>query len=216
METMRYVTELATRLLPPDRHQGARELLVALLRELAKGHPVRHQTLAATLGWSAERVATLLAQEPCTEYDGDGNVIGYGITLRETAHTFEIDGRRLYTWCALDALMFPVLIGKTALVRSRCPATRLPISLTVSPDGVRDVEPAGAAVSLPPPETAGNIRSSFCCHVHFYAAAASAAQHSQSKHSGVELLSIQDAFCIGRGIAHILATGSRVPLLRRN
>ena len=207
MEATRYATELAARLLPADPHGGSRELFVALLRELARGHAVRQETLAATLGWSAERVAALLAQEPCTEYDGDGNVIGYGITLRETAHTFEIDGRRLYTWCALDALMFPVLIGKTARVFSRCPATQLPVSLTVSPDAVRNVEPATAVVSLPLPESTGNVRSSFCCHVHFYASD-SVAHQSISANPGMKLLSIQDAFCLGREIAGLLATGS--------
>lgn len=204
MDMTRYATELAARLLPADRHEGCGELLVALLRELAKGHPVRQETLAARLGCSAERVAALLAQEPCTEYDGDGNVIGYGITLRETAHAFEVDGRRLYTWCALDTLMFPVLINTSARVVSRCPATQLPVSLTVLPDGVRNVEPASAVVSLPPPDVAGNIRSSFCCHVHFYAYA-SAAGRSVSAHPGIELLSVEKAFSLGSGIARLLA-----------
>lgn len=207
METMHYATEVAVRLLPADRPAGVRDLLVALLRELAMGHPVRQETLAATLGWSAERVAALLATEPCTEYDGDGSVIGYGITLRETAHAFEIDGRRLYTWCALDTLMFPVLIGKTARVISRCPATRLPVSLMVSPQGLRNVEPASAVVSLPPLETAGDIRSSFCCHVHFYASA-SAAHPSMSARPGMKLLGIQEAFRLGHEVAGLLAPGT--------
>jgi alkylmercury lyase len=207
METMRYATELAARLFPADGHGGSRELLVALLRELARGHPVRQESLAATLGCSAGRVAAILASEPSTEYDGDGSVIGYGITLRETAHAFEVSGQRLYTWCALDALMFPILIGKTARVLSHCPATRLPVSLTVSPGGVRDVEPASAVLSLPPLQTARDIRSSFCCHVHFYASA-SAADRSISATPGTELLSIEDAFCLGRVIAGLLATGT--------
>jgi len=182
-------------------------VLVALLHELARGHPVRQETVATTLGWSAERVAAQLAQELSVEYDPDNNVIGYGITLRETAHAFEIDGRRLYTWCALDALMFPVLLGKTARVFSRCPATRLPVSLMVSPDGLQNVEPATAVVSLPLPESTGNVRSSFCCHVHFYASD-SAARQSISANPGMKLLNVQDAFCLGREIAGLLAEGT--------
>jgi alkylmercury lyase len=136
-------------------------LLTALLHELVKGQPVPKEALAATLGWSVERLTARLEQEPCTEYDDDGNVVGYGITLRETAHAFEVDWRRLYTWCALDALMFPVLIGETARVLSRCRATAVSVSLTVTPDGVRDVDPTGAVVSLPLLEAAPNIRTSF-------------------------------------------------------
>jgi alkylmercury lyase len=204
MDITLYATEIAARLLPAARSEGSADLLFAVLRELAKGRPVRHEALATALGWSAERVAALLAQ-PCTEFDGDGNIIGYGITLNETAHAFEIDGHRLYTWCALDALMFPVMIGKTARVISRCHATRRSVSLTVSPDAVQDVEPASAVVSLPLPDAAADIRSSFCCHVNFYASA-SAAQRSM--HDGMELVCIDDAFRLGRLITGLLTAGT--------
>jgi alkylmercury lyase len=136
-----------------------------------------------------------------------GGVGGYGITLCETAYAFEVDGRRLYTWCALDALMFPVLIGKTARVVSRCPATQRSISLTVSPDEVREVEPASAVVSLPPLEAPPNIRSSFRCHVHFYASALDAHPLVSSRR-GMELVCVEDAFRVGRVIAELLTTGT--------
>jgi alkylmercury lyase len=205
MDVTIYATEVAARLLPAGRSEGSAELLVALLRELAKGRPVQLEALAAPLGWSAKRVAALLEQQPCTEYDDDGNVIGHGITLNETAHAFEVDGLRLYTWCALDALMFPVMIGKTVRVHSRCPATRLSVSLTVSPDEVRHVEPASAVVSLPLLDSAPNIRSSFCCHANFYASASAA---SRSIHQGMELVCVEDAFRLGRLIADLLTAGT--------
>ncbi|MCQ4438245.1 organomercurial lyase, partial [Clostridioides difficile] len=53
-----------------------------------------------------------LEQAVSTEWDDYGNVVGYGLTLRETPHTFEVDGRRLYTWCAFDTLFFPALIDR--------------------------------------------------------------------------------------------------------
>ena len=84
------------------------------------GRPVSLVALDAALGWPAQRVATVLEQAPGTEYDEQGNILGLALTLRETPHVFEVEGRRLYTWCALDTLMFPVLIGKTARVASRC------------------------------------------------------------------------------------------------
>jgi alkylmercury lyase len=205
MDVTTYAAEVAARLLPAEGSEGCADLLFALLRELAKGLPVRHETLAAALGWSAERLAAVLEQQPCTEYDGDGNIIGYGITLNETAHAFEIDGHRLYTWCALDALMFPVMIGKTARVLSRCPATGLSASLTVTPDGLRDVEPTSAVVSLPPLEAAPNIRRSFCCHVHFYASASAAHRSVEPR---TEVVSAADGFRLGRLIVDQLMTGS--------
>lgn len=206
MDMTIYASEVAARLLEPaERSAECAELLVALLRELAKGSPVAPNTLASMLGWSAERVATLLQQQPCTEYNGKGNVVGYGITLNETAHAFEVEGRRVYTWCALDALMFPVMIGKTARVLSHCSATGHPVSLLVSPEGVRALEPATAVISLLLPDAAPNIRRSFCCHVNFYASAEAA---RPSMRQGMELLGIEEAFRLGRSIAALLTTGA--------
>ena len=81
--------------------EGAPDVLQALLCELAKGGLVGREALAAALGWPAHRVAAVLAQVPSIEYD-DGTIVGYGLTLRETSHVFEIDSNRLYGWCALD------------------------------------------------------------------------------------------------------------------
>ena len=83
----------------------------------------------------------MLEMALATEYDDAGNVMGYGISLRKTRHVFEVDGQLLYTWCALDTLIFPAVIGKTAHVRSHSPQTGEPIVLTVMPDEVRRVEP---------------------------------------------------------------------------
>ncbi len=194
------------RLTSVNRTNGTADLLVPLLRELAKGRPVSRTTLAGILDWPAERVAAVLEQATSTEYDKDGNIIGYGLTLRETSHIFEIDGRRLYAWCALDTLMFPALIGQTARVTSHCAATGAPVSLTVSPNEIRDIAPTDAAVSLVLPQETADIRRSFCCHVHFFASAVTAKDWA-SKHEGVEIVSVQDGFRLGQELnRHLLQT----------
>ena len=80
--------------------------------------------------WPTERVVAVLGQDTNTEDDNDGNIVGYGLILHETLHALEIDGRRQYAWCALDALMFPALIRQTARVSSHCAAIGAPVSLT--------------------------------------------------------------------------------------
>jgi alkylmercury lyase len=197
MSLARYTGELVKRLTTANGSEGFANLFVALLRELANGAPVAPATLARRLGWPTERVVAALAQAVSTEWNDDGEVVGYGLTLRETVHVFEVEGRRLYTWCAFDTLFFPALIARTAHVVSRCAATGVPISLTVTPAAIRDVEPAGATVSLIMPRGTPDIRHAFCCHVHFFACAA-VARDWATKHTGIEIVTVQDAFKVGR------------------
>jgi len=86
---------------------GEREaaLHVTLLRELALGQPVTIERLAKSLNWTPDEVVLVLDELPAgtIEYDGQGRLIGYGITLRETPHAFVVNDQTLYTWCALDA-----------------------------------------------------------------------------------------------------------------
>ncbi|MDF5399210.1 organomercurial lyase MerB, partial [Vibrio parahaemolyticus] len=150
-----------------------------------------------------------------TEYDKDGNIIGYGLTLRETSYVFEIDDRRLYAWCALDTLIFPALIGRTARVSSHCAATGAPVSLTVSPSEIQAVEPAGMAVSLVLPQEAADVRQSFCCHVHFFASVPTAEDWASKQQGleGVAIVSVHEAFGLGQEFnRHLLQTmSSRTP-----
>jgi alkylmercury lyase len=208
MELTNWIAAIAERLGPANRPEGFAQLFVALLRELAKGRPVSHTTLATVLGWSIERVAAVLEQATSTEYDHDRSVVGYGLTLRETPHVFEIEGQRLYTWCALDALMFPALIGQTTRVCSRCVATGAAISLTVTPNELRSVEPTGARVSLVLPAAATDVRRSFCCHVHFFASA-SAAGNWASKRARADIVSVEDAYGLGREVARHLSQAAQ-------
>lgn len=204
MRLARHITEIAERLMPADRPEASAALFIALLRELAKGRPVSRFTLAKSLGWTAERVVAMLERATSIEYDHDGNIVGYGLTLRETPHIFSIAGSRLYTWCALDALIVPVLIGRVARVSSRCAATGAPISLTVAPNEIGDVEQADMAVSLLLALATADIRQSFCRHVHFFASVR-AGEDWASKHKRVEIVSVQDAFDLGRVLArHLL------------
>lgn len=203
MNTSHYVSEIVERLSPANPPEGFPALLVAVLREIAKGSAVSIEVLAKRLRWPAERVVAALDQTPSTEYDDLGRLIGYGVTQRETPHSFEVDGRRLYTWCALDALMFPAVIGQTAHVRSRCPQTGAPVTLTIAPNEVLALKPAGAALSLLPPGAQEDIRSAFCCHVHFFVSH-QAGEDWRLQRPGAEIVSVEDAFRLGQEIAHLL------------
>ncbi|HKU00367.1 MAG TPA: organomercurial lyase MerB [Paraburkholderia sp.] len=192
-----YAAELVERLTMASRPEGFADLFVVLLRELGKGAPVSPAALARSLDWPVGRVIAALDQAVSTEWDDDGNVVGYYLTLRETPHAFEVGGRRLYTWCAFDTLFFPALVDRTAHVVSRCAATGVPVSLTVTPAAIMDLEPAGAAVSLIVPQDTPDLRHAFCCHVHFFASAAIGQQWAAT-HPGIDIVSVHDAFSVGR------------------
>ena len=168
-----------------------------LLRLLARGEPVTIPALAAATGRPGEEVAQAVGRLRDTEYDDMGRIIGYGITLRPTPHRFTVDGHPLYTWCALDTLIFPAILGQPAQVESPCHTTGDPIRLTVEPDEVTGVDPETAVVSIVTPDDLASVRASFCNHVHFFTDTA-AAQSWLSEHPGGSVLPVAQAYQLGR------------------
>lgn len=174
-----------------------------LLRLLAHGEPVTAGQLAQATGRSEGQVRQALAALPDTEYDSLGRVAGSGITLNPTPHRFEVDGIGLYTWCALDTLIFPAVLGKPAHVTSPCHATGTPVHLTVEPGKVTSVQPAGAVVSIVTPGTCSSIRAAFCDQVHFFASP-EAAQPWLDQHPGATVLPVHDACQLSRPLTQTL------------
>jgi alkylmercury lyase len=178
----------------------------ALLRALADGEPVVLDDLAAATGRNVADVRVGLAALADTEYDKQGRVVGHGITLRSTAHSFQVDGRQLYTWCALDTLIFPAVIDRTALISSLCHATRTPVRVEVDPHQVVSVEPADTVVSILTPDGRASVRSAFCNQVHFFASPTAAAPWLR-EHPDASVLPVREAFGLGRRLTATLLTG---------
>jgi alkylmercury lyase len=178
-------------------------LWLFLLRTLAKGKPVTQTSIAIALGMSPDEVGAALATFKDIEYDDDGSLVACGLSLIPTPHCFQVNGQNLFTWCALDALMYPVALQQTAQVESHCPMTGLAVCLTVTPTGVTFLTPAEAVVSIViPANQAGccNIRNAFCSQVHFLTSP-QAADTWRSMHPEATILSVEEAWSIGRAIA---------------
>ena len=174
-----------------------------LLRQLAAGRPVSPLSLAKALEWPTTTVVETLAKARGVEYDAQGSVVGYGLTLKETPHALEVNGQSLFTWCALDTLFFPALLEMSARVSSRCAVTGAPVSIVVSPHEVRETTPTETMLSLVQPDDADSIRHAFCRHVQFIASRQAARQWA-SANSGTVLVSVLDAFRLGQDIARRL------------
>ncbi|QQD84545.1 MULTISPECIES: organomercurial lyase MerB [Jeotgalicoccus] len=167
-----------------------------LLQMLAEGEPVTVEDIASATGKPVEEMRKVLQTLPSVELNEQRRVVGFGLTLVPTPHRFKVDGKELYTWCALDTLMFPKLIGRKAQIESPCHGTGKPVKLTVEPDRVISVEPSTSVVSIVTPDDMSSIRSAFCNEVHFFSSA-SEAQDWLNQHPGGKVLSVEDAFELG-------------------
>ena len=148
--------------LTPEREQ--RRIFGQTLQLLAKGYPVPPDDVAIRFQVPPDRVISTLRGFGA-EFDKEGNIVGVGLTLVPTPHVYKVDGRKLYTWCAVDALSLPVILKQNAEIESSDPVTGEKIHITVTPDRVEKVEPKTAVVSCVDPT---NIRGSWDHYVHFF------------------------------------------------
>ena len=134
------------------------------------------------------------------EVDHRGNVVGWGLTLIPTSHRFQVHGRLLYTWCALDTLTYPILLHIPARVESSCPVSGKMVSLSVTPTGIGDLTPRGAVVSLVIPVQGQSCtcdRSSFCDQGHFFRSRREAVIWQKARPER-RILSVEDAYRLGK------------------
>ncbi|MGH8934189.1 MAG: organomercurial lyase [Egibacteraceae bacterium] len=173
-------------------------LALMTYRRLAEGASVRVDALACAVGLSESRAREVLLDACEVMMDEAGAIVGFGgLALAETAHRFEVDGVRLYTWCAWDALFLPPLLGKSAYVSSTCPVTGQVVNLVVSPGGIVSTDPRPAVMSfLAPTCSRQDIVTGFCHYVLLFASAQAGEQWT-AKHPWTFLLSIEDAFELG-------------------
>jgi alkylmercury lyase len=165
------------------------------IRLLSRGTPITLTELAEAAGVEVADIDSAPAGQDI-EYDDDRRIVGWGLTLNPTPHTFVVDGHRLYTWCAADTLMFPTILGCRAHVESTCPATGIVIRLTVDPAaGVGDVSPATAVISIPAPQDLDDARvRASCCNPGRFFATAAVADDWRAQHPRGSVLPVAGAY----------------------
>ena len=176
-----------------------------LILLLSNGHPVSLEQLATALERPSEEVAEVLRQFEDIVSDEDGCIVGAGLSLLPTPYRFEVNGHVLYTWCALDTLIFPVWLGRSAQVSSACPATGQPIHLRVSPERLEHFDPPSGVLSLLIDDelaTCCNIREAFCAYSQFFSSREAAAPWL-SQTPSAHLLPIEEAFTLGQKLARL-------------
>jgi alkylmercury lyase len=170
------------------------EMVPHLVRLVAQGRPVPLTDLAASCGMPVAAVEAALTSQPGTDWYENGDVVGFGLTQRPTAHRFMVSGRILYTFCATDALFFPAILGEPAVVESRCPATDRTIRIELTPHAVVSVNPHDTVVSqLLDPQFIGDARGNVCDQGHFFAST-DAANGWLNEHPGGRVLAVSEDF----------------------
>jgi alkylmercury lyase len=183
-----------------ERYQRCTPLFDQLVQLLAQGRPVAPDRLASALQRPLDETLAILREHPEVEYDARGDIVGSGLTLNPTPHRFQVEDRTLFTWCAMDTLMYPVSLALTAQVTSPCPRTGRTVQLTVTPNQILDLDPPGVVVSVNIPEASaccGNVREDVCQHGHFFASR-QAAMPWQETHPHTVILSVEKAYQVGK------------------
>ncbi|MGB9112957.1 MAG: organomercurial lyase [Acidimicrobiales bacterium] len=170
------------------------QALPQLLRLLTRGEPLDLVDLADTAGSTGADLARIVRAQPGSEWDGDGRLVGFGITPLRTDYRFLVGGKTFYTWCASDTLFFTVILGEHTVAETTCPTTGVPIRLEITPQGVTSASPSEAVVSqLHRRDLVENLRSDVCDHGHFFASPSAAAGWI-AEHPDGQVLSVADAF----------------------
>jgi alkylmercury lyase len=104
----------------------------------------------------------------------------FGITSEPTTHRIDVDGKILFSCCALVAHTVPAILGQAATVISTDPVSGNKIRISISEElELQDADPQasfGSLVDCDPGELLENPRSKFCCHVKHFTSATSAAE----------------------------------------
>jgi alkylmercury lyase len=185
----------------PHLTETDQQVWLALYRLLGEGVPVSPAQLAAATEVTEGEIEARLQKWPGVYRDDAGFIVGFwGLTVMEMPpHEILLEGRKLWAWCAWDTLFLPGRLGATLDVESRCPTTGGKISLRVAPQGVISVEPREAVVSILEPSGPfdADVIASFCHFVHFFVDA-QAGEKWTSEHPGTFLISLEEAFELGR------------------
>lgn len=186
-------------------------LMVRMLRLLAEGKPLGgHQVDAAItdLGIPPDEAHAQL--DAWTERTDDGDIVGLGFTYNPTPHRVTVGDANMWAWCAMDTLIFAIVLDRPLLVESTPPRTGEVVRLQASPAGVSGLQPTNAVITWPRREsgqvdisTTSSIWGSFCHHSFLFPTRETAKRWAADR-DDIEILSLDDGFEVAQAVASAL------------
>ena len=194
---------------PLDYGPDHSRLLLRVMRTLAQGHPVSAEQVERTiaeLGIDRDEAHAFLRE--VAERDAEDKIVGIlGLSVNDHPHRFSVNGKRLSAWCAEDTLFLPAMLDQTATVESESPLSKDTVRLTLSPQRVEAVSPAGAVVSMvivDPDEADMHaveaIWGTFCHHIFFFASREEAERWAAGR-DDIELLSVNESYELAKQVS---------------
>jgi hypothetical protein len=188
-----------------DLHGDEARLFVQALRRLTEGNPLNArdvEEIAASVGLTKEQADNVLSW--IAEKNDDGEIVGMaGLSQNQWNQKFRINGRDFTTWCALDTLYLPQVIGQAAAVEAPDPVTGEVVRFTLGPDGVDEV-PERAVISIVVPkvkekgiESAEQIWTAFCSYSHYFTSVENGQKWFEGKHVEPIFLTIDEGYELG-------------------
>ncbi len=194
----------------PDFGGDRSRLFLRVIRHLGQARPVTGDdidAMAGDLDLDADEARAFL--EPRTEHDASHHIVGFGLTLKPTPHRYTSAGHDLFAWCALDTLILPLLLEETAHVESTAPGSGGLTRLVVGPNGISEVVPGEAVITLPDvggqeldTSTVEAIWATFCHRSHFFPSSAEAERWA-STNDRIEIAAPADALAVARRLAAV-------------
>jgi alkylmercury lyase len=190
----------------PSTDAEDRRIIIETYRLLAGGEPISETQVAAAAGFTLERVQESLRAWPLVLRTDEDLIVGFwGMHADhvEPTHAMTHDASTVFGWCALDTLFIPEIIDREVRVESTDPTTGTRVRLTVTPEGIADLEPPEAVVSLLLPRDTesfdDNAIARFCHQIYFFDSPRSAEAWIGSR-QGRFFLPVAEAFELGKKI----------------
>ncbi len=198
-------------------------VLNGIARSIVAGNPVSRVQVA--------KLARAAGIDPATaeqslvgiaERDQSDNIVGIppGLTLTPTPHRLAVDGRKVFAWCAEDAVIAAAFLGQTVEIESTSPLRKETVRLTVSANGVESVTPKDAVMSMIVVDTdqveldsLTAVWGVFCHNIFFFPSRREAEEWARGKNN-IEMISPDEAYEIAKIVARAFTASATTSALR--
>ncbi len=161
-------------------------LLLASFPLLARGEPLTVGQIANAVGVDDHEVEAALSKARCAFNDSGRLIDLFGMRLTPGYHRVEIDGKAVFSCCALWAHVIPKLIDRVVLIESVDPQSRELVRLEIAPGKVQSIDPGTALATMAVADAVSieqDVGLAFCRHVRHFASSNSAHEFAAGSRS---------------------------------